>query len=81
MTDSQYNKLLAKTAFALREGMGLLREAELEYERRYDINPSDTVDDNWIDAMTGSSGDPHGLNSREVDSGAVLSGCKSYYGK
>lgn len=72
MTDSQFTKLLRRTAIAGNKFLALRREAEDEYERRYGIDPSSADDDGWIDSMTGSSGELDEENTAEkVEQSAV----------
>jgi hypothetical protein len=73
MTDSQFQKLLYRTAAAQRQFHDLLKAAEAEYERRYGSHPSDVDDDTWIDGMTGAGGRCRGLTVAEVEGGARLS--------
>lgn len=79
MKDYEYKKLLKRAADQTCKALELMQLAHDEYERRYGSRPSDIDDDAWIDAMTGTAGMPRGLTPREVDEGAVMSGCKSYY--
>ena len=79
MKDYEYKKLLERAAAQMRKARSLVQAAESEYERRYGSHPSDIDNDNWIDSMTGSCGMPSGLTPTEVDEGAVMSGCDSYY--
>lgn len=72
MKNSDFTKLLQRTARAMTKAQELQRTAEAEYERRYGVNPSDADDDHWIDSLSGAGGDCNDkITWRDVDKAAV----------
>lgn len=56
MTDTEFTKLIRRTACAYNKYKSLLDSAEEEYIRRYKCAPGDHDDDFWIDSLHGACG-------------------------
>jgi len=79
MTDSQFTKLLRRTAAALTKHNRLLIEAQDEYSRRYGELPGDHDNDSWIDRLEGGGGEgDETVTAKDVDEWAVACGRDSW---
>lgn len=79
MTDSQFTKLLQRTAAALTKHRQLLIAALDEYQRRYGELPGDHDNDDWIDSLEGGCGEGNeNITAEMVDEWAVQSGRDSW---
>lgn len=79
MTDSQFTRLLRRTAIALTRHQALLRLAVDEYTRRYGEEPVAHDNDAWIDSLEGGGGDgKEDITAAEVEEWAVMHGRKRY---
>jgi hypothetical protein len=79
MTNSQFTKLLRRTAAALTKHRRLLIAAQDEYKRRYGELPGDHDNDAWIDSLEGGSGEAdQAITAEIVDEWAVNYGCESW---
>lgn len=79
MTNSQFTKLLQRTADALTKHRRLLIAAQDEYARRYGEVPGEHDNDSWIDSLEGGSGEGHNAVTAElVDEWAIASGRDSW---
>ena len=73
MTDSQFTKLIQRTARAYNKYKQLLDAAEEEYIRRYGCAPGDHDDDFWIDSLHGAGGDAdENLTAAQVHESASM---------
>jgi hypothetical protein len=79
MTNSQFTKLLKRTAAALTKHRNLLIAAQDEYARRYGEGPGEHDNDQWIDSLEGCGGDGNDAVTAElVDEWAVQCGRDSW---
>ena len=79
MTNSQFTKLLQRTAAALTKHRRLLIAAQDEYQRRYGELPGDHDNDAWIDSLEGGSGEAdQTITADIVDEWAIECGCDSW---
>lgn len=75
MTDWEFTQLLKRVIKANDKYKELLKLAEQEYELRFEYNPSDIDDDNWIDIFHIGDGGFKGLE--QIKKEAEL--CVMYY--
>ena len=79
MTNTQYTRLLRRTAAACTKFRRLLVAAQDEYSRRYGELPGDHNNDQWIDSLEGGGGEGNeDVTAEIVDEWAVQCGRDSY---
>lgn len=76
MTDSQFTKLIQRTALAYNKYKPLLDLAVEEYARRFGETPGDHDNDQWIDSLEGGSGLAIAMTAAEVEESALLHGAE-----